>query len=156
MDNVVPHFHDIKIHPDGLSIYCKDTNTGQYTHYNSYSPWRYKTSWISSLVHRAVNICDKSKLQTELTRIKDLIAWNGFSKRIGDAIINNRLKGLNVNNIKNAANNDLQTIWIKIPYFGDKGDQLLKSLITKLKHNFTKEVKFRTMQSTQKLSFTPT
>ena len=154
--NVVPYFRDIEIYPDGLSIYCKDTNTGQYTHYNSYSPWRYKTSWISSLVHRAVNICDKSKLQTELTRIKDLIAWNGFSKRIGDAIINNRLKGLNVNNIKNAANNDLQTIWIKIPYFGDKGDQLLKSLITKLKHNFTKEVKFRTMQSTQKLSFTPT
>ena len=61
-----------------------------------------------------------------------------------------------MNNIKNAANNDLQTIWIKIPYFGDKGDQLLKLLITKLKHNFTKEVKFRTMQSTQKSSFTPT
>ena len=29
-DNVVPHFLDIGIHPDGLSIYCKDTNTGQY------------------------------------------------------------------------------------------------------------------------------
>ena len=37
-DDVVPHFLDIEIHPDGLSIYCKDTNTGQYTHYNSYSP----------------------------------------------------------------------------------------------------------------------
>ena len=37
-DNVVPHFLDIEIHPDGLSIYCKDTNTGQYTYYNSYSP----------------------------------------------------------------------------------------------------------------------
>ena len=28
-DNVVPHFLGIEIHPDGLSIYCKDTNTGQ-------------------------------------------------------------------------------------------------------------------------------
>ena len=79
-DNVVPHFLDIEIHPDGLSIYCKDTNTGQCSHYNSYSPWRYKTSWISSLVQRAFNICDKNKLQAELARIKDLIAWNGFPK----------------------------------------------------------------------------
>ena len=43
-DNVIPHFFDIEIHPDGLSIYCKDTNAGQYAHYNSYSQWRYKTS----------------------------------------------------------------------------------------------------------------
>ena len=56
-------------------------------------------------------------------------------------------------NIKNTTNNDLETIWIKILYFGDKGDQLLKSLKTKLKHYFTEEVKFRIIQSTQKLSF---
>ena len=77
-DNIVPYFHDIEIHPDGLRIYCKDRNAGQYTHYNSCSMWPYKTSWISSLVHRAFNICDKNKLQAELARIKDLIAWNGF------------------------------------------------------------------------------
>ena len=85
--------------------------------------------------------------------IKDLIAWNGFPKRIGDAIINNKLKGLNVNNIKNTTNNGLETIWIKIPYRGNKGDQLLKSLKTKLKHHPAKEIKFRIIQSTQKLSF---
>ena len=34
-----------------------------------------------------------------------------------------------------------------------KGDQLLKSLKTKLKRHLTKEVKFRTIQSGQKLSF---
>ena len=50
-NNVVPHFLDIETDPDGLSIYCKGTNRGQYIHYNSHSPWRYKTSWISSLVH---------------------------------------------------------------------------------------------------------
>ena len=49
----------------------------------------------------------------------------------------NKFKGLNVN-IKNTNNNDLETIWIKIPYLGDKGDQLFKSLKTKLKHHFTK------------------
>ena len=108
---------------------------------------------MSSLVHQAANICDESKLQAELTRIKDLIAWNGFPKRPGDAIINNKLKGLNVNNIKNTINNDLETIWIKIPYISDIGDQFLKSLKAKLKHHFTEKLKFRIMQSTQKLSF---
>ena len=73
------------------------------------------------------------------------MAWNGFPKRIGDVIINDELRGLNVNNIKNRTNYELETIWIKIPYLDDKGDQLLKSLKTKWKHRFTKKVKFRIM-----------
>ena len=40
---------------------------------------------------------------------------------------------------------------MKIPNFGDKGDQLLKSFKTKFKHHLTKEVKFKVKQSTQKL-----
>ena len=58
-----------------------------------------------------------------------------------------------MNNINIANNNDFETIWIKKPYLGDKGDQLLISLKTKSKHHFTKEVKFRIIQSTQKLRF---
>ena len=88
-----------------------------------------------------------------LTRIKDLIARNVFPKRIEDAIIINTIKGLNVNNIKNKTNNDFETIWTKIPYLSDKGDQHLKLLKAKLKHHFTKEVKFRIIQSIKKLSF---
>ena len=84
--------------------------------------------------------------------MEDLTVWNGFPKRIGDAIINNKLKGLNLN-IKNTANNDLETICVKIPYLGDKGDQLLKFLKAKLKNHFTKEVKLRIIQSMQKFSF---
>ena len=99
-DNVVPHFLDTEIHPNCLSTYCKDTNTGQYTHCNSYFPWRYKTSSIFFLVHQAVNIYDKNRLHAELTGIKDLIAWSEFPKRIGDAIIKNKLKDLNAN-VKN-------------------------------------------------------
>ena len=45
-----------------------------------------------------------------------------------------------MNKIKSTANNDLETIWIKIPYLGDKGDQFLRLLKAKLKHHFTKEV----------------
>ena len=97
-----------------------------------------KASWISSLVHWAVNICNKNKLQTELIRIKDLTAWNSFPERIGDILINDKLKRLNVNNIKNTTSNDFETIWIKLPYLGVKGGQLLKSLKANLKHHFYK------------------
>ena len=69
-DNVVLHFRAIEIHPDGLNIYCIDTNTAQCTHCNICSPCRYKTSWISSLVHRAVNICDKNNLEAKLSKKK--------------------------------------------------------------------------------------
>ena len=69
-DHVVPQFLDIEIHLDGLSIYYKDINTGQYTNYNNYSLWHYKTSWIPSLVHRTINICHKNMSKAELTRIK--------------------------------------------------------------------------------------
>ena len=55
---------------------------------------------------------------------KRLIAWNVFPERIGDTIIVNKLKGINVNKIKNAS---------------DNGFEILKSLKVKLKHPFTKE-----------------
>ena len=50
----------------------------------------------------------------------------------------------------NTTNNDFETIWIKIPYLSDKGEQLLKSLKTKLKHHLEKDVKFRIILSTPK------
>ena len=58
---VVPYFLEKnihrKIHLRGLGIYCKPTNTGQYTHYTSFSPGNYKTAWISNIVHRAIGLC---------------------------------------------------------------------------------------------------
>ena len=41
---IVPHFLDIKISPLGLTIYLKDTHTGQYINFESYTPWNYKIS----------------------------------------------------------------------------------------------------------------
>ena len=72
-NDIVPHGLDIKIHPDGLGIYCKPTNTGQYTHYASFSSWRDKTAWIANIIEHATVICDETKIQTELNRIKKII-----------------------------------------------------------------------------------
>ena len=86
-ENEVPRFLDIEIAPDGLSIYSKPTQTGQYIHYSSNTPWRFKTSWISALVHRAKQICSPNKLPKQLDQIRNYVAWNGFPKHIGNKII---------------------------------------------------------------------
>ena len=87
-----------------------------------------------SLSHQVITIFNKNKLQREIAGIKDL-------------------KNRKCHKPKDVTDNDFQTIWIKISLFGDKGDQLLKSLKTKLKHIFTQDVKFRIRRSTQKASF---
>ena len=38
LENEVPHFLDIKMSAQGLTIYCKNSHTGQYAHYDSFTP----------------------------------------------------------------------------------------------------------------------
>ena len=39
-ENCVSHFLDIEICPNGLGIYHKNTQTGQYTNINSFTLWK--------------------------------------------------------------------------------------------------------------------
>ena len=58
-DDVVPHVLDMEVHLDGnleLGIYCKPTNTGQYTYYTNY-----KTAWIPN-IHRPIVNYDETKI----------------------------------------------------------------------------------------------
>ena len=36
-ENCVPHFLDLEIHREGISIFCKETHTEQYVNYDSYT-----------------------------------------------------------------------------------------------------------------------
>ena len=156
-NDVVPHFLDIEIHPGDLGIYCKPASTGQYTHYTSFSPWRYKTAWITNIIHRATVICDEAKTQAELNRIKKLIAGNGFPKWIGS--VAKKLKNIytanNKNQLKNENNENVYVIWVNfnLPYLGTLRDQLLLSFKRKIPRCLTKKVKSKVTQSTQKLCF---
>ena len=41
-DDGIIHFLDILVHSNGnTDVYSKATNTGQYSHFDSYIPWRY-------------------------------------------------------------------------------------------------------------------
>ena len=76
-ENSVPHFLDLEIHPDGVSIYRKDTHTAQFVNYNSYTKFNHKVAWMRSLVTRAKRLCSPSKLKEE---IKKIHKYNGFPK----------------------------------------------------------------------------
>ena len=58
--NEVPHFLDLGISPDGISIYRKDTNTGLYVNYKSFVPWIHGTTWIRILRTCSSKNCQKS------------------------------------------------------------------------------------------------
>ena len=65
----------------------------------------------------------------------------------------NRLKS-NVNKNDNISNNkdDRKVIWINLPYLGKKGEQLMSSVIRKLKRSFKENVKFKAVYKTNTLS----
>ena len=67
-ENETPHFLDLEIHPDGISIYRKATHTGQFINYTSFTTWNHKTAWIKSLISCAENICLANKLKQEFDK----------------------------------------------------------------------------------------
>ena len=134
-------FLDLKIMNNGdIHIYVKDTNSGLYINYNSYEPWHKKTAWIRVLYDRAHKICSNVQLfQKEVARIKKVMSWNGYPR-----YIQNKIKCLE--NQKNTKNNDtleqenIATIFCRIPYAGVQGETLIKNLVRKLKKHVDKTI----------------
>ena len=87
-DSVI-HFLDILIDKNGnTDIYTKPTNTGQYTNFDSYVPWRYKTSWAYALYVRTMKLCSSAASKSkQITRINILLSWNGFPKYVRSKLI---------------------------------------------------------------------
>ena len=155
-ENDVPHFLDLLICKDDVEIYRKPTNTGVYINYNSYTPWKFRVSWITSLVTRAKRICSNNALQKELSQIRLFASWNDFPKFISNKLIDKILKKPDKSNDKTTTDNkDAINIWFRVPYLGNKGDHLLKSLIRKIRRNCKKEVNisFNILHDTKKVQF---
>ena len=154
-ENETPHFLDIEISPDGLSIFRKDTNTGQYTNFNSYTCWNHKSAWIRSLVVRAYRICSKNKLKRELFNIRRFASWNSFPLFTCNRLIEKTLSKLDKNDESDTTTDENTfTVWLKIPYLGDCGQNLVKSLERKLRRNLKKDKRlvFKSSFSTSKVS----
>ena len=48
-ENETPHSLDLEICPNGLTIFQKNTHTGQCIHMHSFTLWKWKTAWPRSL-----------------------------------------------------------------------------------------------------------
>ena len=122
---------------DGITIYGKDTNTGLYVNYTSFVPWTHRTAWIRSLVTRALKICSSNKLSQELKLIKKFTSWNDFPKYIVNIIFRKTLQEQEDKSHPNrtAKQKEPVVVYFRSPYYGDKGLQLLKSCIRKIKVN---------------------
>ncbi|XP_064606697.1 spindle assembly abnormal protein 6 homolog isoform X2 [Liolophura sinensis] len=65
------HFLDLSITDIGITIFRNPTDTGQFTHFLSNTPWNYKISWVKALIRRAKKICStKSLFDSELCKIR--------------------------------------------------------------------------------------
>ena len=64
------------------SVFRKPTFTGQYFCWDSFGPTKRKTNLIETLVHQALMICSKSKLQHELENIRSILRNNGYLESI--------------------------------------------------------------------------
>ena len=136
------HFLDIKLDPQGITVYRKSTHTGQYSHYSSFTPWSRKTAWIRALVQRATKICSaRQLLNLEILNIKRFASWNGFPRWIRDKLIH-----IYTSRIPKATHNvtepTIPIIWIKLPFIGEKGCSLVRNCIRKISRLIKQPVKF--------------
>ena len=134
-------------------MYYKETNTGQYVHFSSFTPWRYKIAWINSLYHRAKKICsDPEQLNKQILKIRKFAAWNGFPKYVTNVIINRLNRNNNNRDAPPNQDENIPTLWLTLPYTGDKGVNLAKFCLRKIRR-YLKPVKIVVRYKDRKLSF---
>ena len=82
-----PHFLDLNLDDNKFSLYRKRTFTGQYTHFDSFVPWKHRIAWIRSLLSRIHKICSPTKLSQGLQFLKKIASWNGYPKHVVSLLI---------------------------------------------------------------------
>ena len=113
-----------------------------------------RIAWIKSLTSRASPICSPNKFSSEINCIKKLASWNGFPifvvKRIIHQVLNTTDESTN-----NVEPPEVLTIYVRMPYYGDKGLWLLKSRLRKIRSNCVKtcSIRFKSQYDVNKIEF---
>ena len=97
-----------------LTIYRKKNHTGQYVHYDSFTPRNCKISWIRSLVTRAKRICSVNLLPEEINETKKFTSWSGFPKSIL-TLITKRALNEPINDNHTDGDNDIIKFYLNLP-----------------------------------------
>ena len=92
------NFLDVLVEEGGTgfftSNYRKPTFTGEYIRWNSFSPITRKINRIKTLVYRALMICSKTELDSELDTIKQLLMDNGHPEDVLVSCIKEKLANI--------------------------------------------------------------
>ena len=144
-ENYVPHFFDIEICPNGLGIYHKHTQTGQYVNFDLFicvnlDLFKWKVSWICSLVTRTKRICLENYLNEEIQLIKNYAAWDCYLEHIVNSIVKQALRDRESNNIIEENTTDPAKIFMDLKFLGSTTGRIVKNCIKKLCKCFKKEV----------------
>ena len=152
------HFLDIRVHPSGeTDVYSKPTNTGQYSHFDSYAPWGHKISWARALFDRAFRICSNSDLfHSQKTRIGKILSWNGFPSYVRKKLMGQFCEAAQRKKDHpptiTTTDEEIDHLSLKIPYMGANGEKLVKTLKRKIQSNLSRKVNIRIIYTTSKLS----
>ena len=143
------------------SVYRKPTSNSIYIHWESYAPKQWKIGTLSGIIRRAHEICStEESLRQELAHVrKAFIETNGYPPNLVKSVLE---KIRNNNNEDMTDTNDdpddtseeerRTTLTMKIPYAGEKGENIVKSLQNTLTRNLPTNIACRIVQTGTKLS----
>ena len=144
-------------------VYRKPTNNSIYIHWDSYAPEQWKVGTLSGMIRRAYEICSNEyELTKELTHLKHVFTTtNGYPKFLVESLLKKAKasKNLEVTETSEITTEDSeedatkeQTLMMKVPYAGKKGEGLIRGLKTCLQNNLPDNIKCRIVQTGTKIS----
>ena len=104
-----------------ITVYRKPTHSGVFTHFLSFSPFKFKLGLIRTLVDRAYKICSSWELfHDEVEKIVEMLSNNGYSKNFTYSIINKEITN-KVNTTEKLVHEGPEKfkVYFKLPYIGD-------------------------------------
>ena len=101
-------------------VHRKVTWTGQYTHFSSFVPLKYKRNLVKCLAYRARHICTPDTLDYELTFIRKTLSENGYP----DNFVRRHMEP----KPEMPANFDVpkKKVFLSVPFKGESSFQILK------------------------------
>ena len=112
------------------SVYRKPTFSGLYTRWSSFCPKQRKISLIKTLTHRALMICSKSKLDSELEKLTKIFLENGYPEDVISVNIKEKIANFSAD-IKFGPQKC--PVYLKLPWIGNSSlrfESQIKQAIT--------------------------
>ena len=143
-------FLDVQLIPTGdnteTCIFRKPTNTDIYIHCNLFTPFQWKYSTLKTLVYHAYSFCsDNEHLESELNHLRKVFHnFNSYPYRFITKIVNKVNNDFNKQIVPHTPhiettdgeNNNFRKPMMILPYAGEKGCTLIKSLKRIFKEHF--------------------